>query len=183
MRCRPVQDRLEAFVEKDLSEAERKAVEDHLQVCADCHKRWMQAIDLSETLKALPLKECPAHVAREVLKRTRAEQSVMDDLRSFLSPLFRPVWRPVVGLTITVALLLILVPFSDLRTPEPPAYSEQEIRKAREEIRWALAYVHRSVARTQSIIQEEVIPDRVVRPIRDSMNTAIKSIKEGGEKS
>ena len=183
MRCRQIQDRLDAFIENDLSGAERKAVEDHLQVCANCHKQWMQATAISETLQALPLKECPAHVVREVLKRTRTEQSFMDDLRSFLTPLFRPVWRPVVGLALTVALLLILFPFSDLRTPEPPICSEQEIRKAQEEIRWALAYVHRTMVRTQSIIRAEVIPDQVVRPIRDSMNTAIESIKEGGGKS
>ena len=179
MKCRQIQDRLEAFVENDLSEAEQRAIEDHLQVCPDCHKQWMQATKVLKTLQALPLIECPAHVVREALKRTRTEPSVMGDLRSFLSPLFRPVWRPVIWLALIVALLLILFPFSDLRTPEPPIYSEQEIRKAQEEIRWALAYVHRTMVRTQSIIREEVIPDRVVRPIRDSMNTAIESIKEG----
>ena len=183
MKCRQIQDRLEAFVENDLSEAERKAVEDHLRGCADCHKQWMQAKEVLEALQALPLKECPAHIVREVLKRTRTEPSVMGDLRSFLSPLFRPVWRPVVGLALIVALLLILLPLSNLRTPEPPIYSEQEIRKAQEEIRWTLAYLHRTMTRTQSIIREEVISDRVVRPIRDSMNTAIESIREGGGKS
>ena len=184
MECRHIQDRVEAFVVDDLPEAEKKAVEDHLRTCPDCHRRWVEATEILGALRSLPIKRCPPHLVRDVLKRTQPESSGMDDLRSILHRVLQPAWRPVVGLALTVALVLILRPLPGLRRdvqpPEPPIYAEQEIRKAQEEVKWALAYVHRVMARTQSIVQDEVIPDQVVQPIRDSVHTATESIKEGG---
>jgi anti-sigma factor RsiW len=178
MTCREIRERLEAFLEDDLSGREKSAVEDHLGTCEECRREWMAATELLSALRSLPTQRCPQHVVREVLERTRTGPRAIEDLRGLLQPLFRPVWRPVAGIAVAVALVFVALQLS-VRRPEPPAYSEQEIRQAERQTRWALSYVHRVIAHTQSIVQEEVIPDHVVRPVRQGLNTAIESIKKG----
>lgn len=180
MRCTQVQDSLEAFIEDDLSESERKAVEDHLRRCSTCRRQWEEAREIREALRTMPTKSCPPHVVREVMERTRRGPSRR---RSLLDPLFRPVWRPVVGLALTVTLVLILRPLSDFRPSEQPIYSEREIQETLGDVKWTLAYVHQVMAHTQAIVQEKVIPNQVVQPIQNSIHTAIEFIKEGGGRS
>ena len=182
MECSDIQDRLEAFIEDDLPQAMKRAVEEHVSVCPQCRGQWMAAKEVRETLRTLPSQSCPAHVLDDVLQRTRPASWGVEDLRSILQRLLRPTWRPVAGLALMVALVLMLRPLADVRPPAPGIYTEQEILKAQEEAQWALAYVHRVMVRTQSMVQDDVIPRQVVHPIRNRVHTTLESIKEGGGK-
>lgn len=186
MPCHQVQDRLEAFIEGDLSLAKKKAVQNHLRACPDCHREWVEATELLKAIRSLSSQPCPPRVVRDVMERTSTHPLGISDLRFLLGRLLRPAWRPVLGLALAVALVLILRPLPafrpDLGPPEPTRYSEQDLRKAQGDAQWALAYVHRVMVHTQSIVQDEVIPHQVIHPLRHSVDTAVESIKERGER-
>lgn len=183
MKCEQVQHRLEALIEGDLLKKEREAVTAHLQTCTDCRRQWEQVRVMQGALRSLPTQPCPAHIVQDVLEQTRRAPSGVRDPRSLLRPLLRPAWRVAIGLVLAVTVVLVLRPLFDRAPSDRTMYAEQEVRESLEEAKWALAYVHRVMVRTQVIVQDEVIPNRVVHPIRRSVDKAIEIIEEEGGRS
>ena len=180
MDCPEVCDALEAYIEADLPRPQRSAVRRHLAQCANCRRECEQATQVLASLRSLPAKQCSEGLIRDVLRRTRPQPERRRDLRAWVRPLMRPVWRPALVLAVAACLILVLRPLSPRAPQQQPSYSEAEIRQAQAEAKWALAYVHSVMIRTQSIVKEHVIQGRVVRPIRNSVDTAIERIAQTG---
>ncbi|MFQ6093621.1 MAG: anti-sigma factor family protein [bacterium] len=183
MKCIEVDDLLEAHIDGDLAAGLSRRVGEHVATCADCRKKLELALSIAEELRSLPVQECPERVFRSVLKQIQPEsrrrfRRLMPDL-SQLRP--RLVW----GLTCSLAAaVLILITFS-LYPPSQwfkggqPHYTPQEIAQAKKEALLAFGYVNYATSRTQSILEEQIIPAAVLRPLKIGIEAVTESIKKG----
>jgi anti-sigma factor RsiW len=78
MPCDEMRDRLSPYLEGELSESERKALEAHLGECADCAALLAVLRESVASLRAAPEADPPPHLARriqEAVAQKAAEQS------------------------------------------------------------------------------------------------------------
>jgi len=155
-------------------------------VCADCRRREEVAIRIASELRSLPPQACPETIVRSVLRQVRPKRKrLAKPIRPFhvhLRP--RLLWVPAFGL---IALLLSLVAF-ELYPPSrwlqggEPHYTDEEIAQAQKGILLAFGYVHYATSRTHHILEDEVVPERVIGPLKRSLDT-IEPTQRKGERS
>ncbi|MGD8394373.1 MAG: anti-sigma factor [Candidatus Eiseniibacteriota bacterium] len=74
MSCRATRSNFSAYIESELSEADRRRVREHLEICADC-ARELEALKKTMTLlRWIPPVEASDGFATEVMVRVRAER-------------------------------------------------------------------------------------------------------------
>lgn len=125
LRCEEVQDVLEAYVDGDLSTAEEARVRAHLGSCPSCATELALAEAIQRELRSLPIPDCPPEVLRKVVPFTRRRNA-----RPLRSVLAAAMLAAAVG-----ASVFFLGPFRQ-EEPDP-----QEVARATEEARYALAYI------------------------------------------
>lgn len=85
MECEDVRQRLKAFIDNDLGDAERTAVRDHLEVCGDCARAARQLEKLPGVLQAWKVENPP----RDLYDRLKARLDSRDPWwRKLLTPAF-----------------------------------------------------------------------------------------------
>lgn len=141
--CAWTQERIEAYLDGVLPEAETERIGDHLDTCAACAGELDLAGQIHAALRALPEPDVPEQVIETVFARIRAERrdEFRQRLRLWLNAWKFPHWRPAAA-TLAVTVLILMGVFLR-RPPEPPAtaVSAEELAVAEQQARWALAYV------------------------------------------
>lgn len=66
MTCLNVTDKIQDYIEDRLSPEERQAVAEHLETCPDCHREWVEMVNLMELLGGLPMEELPEGFQEEL---------------------------------------------------------------------------------------------------------------------
>ena len=127
LRCEEVLDVLEAYVDGDLPTAEEIRVRAHLGSCSSCTAELALAQAIQRELRALPVPDCPPEVLRKVAPFTRPERRTA---RPFRSALAAAMLAAAVGTSV-----FFLPPFRN-QEPDP-----EEVARATEEARYALAYI------------------------------------------
>ena len=59
-------------------------------------------------------------------------------------------------------------------------YSTQEIEQATDQVKLALAYLNQVTSRTEEIIEKQILPQQVIKPMKSSIKTALKPLINGG---
>jgi hypothetical protein len=73
MSCHRIQNELSAYMDGDLSSAERDGVTVHLATCASCARHLRELREVSCALSCMPKMECPEPLAARVLDRLEVE--------------------------------------------------------------------------------------------------------------
>jgi anti-sigma factor RsiW len=160
-------ERLEAFVDGELPEAEHEAFES-LAADPTWSGRIHTAVRIRDGLRSLPIEACPEHVTRAVLAeaRRRNERWHPGRVVAWIDEHFAPLWQPVVAMT---ALLAIVVGSLFVgRAPETFA-ERAEVEQALADVRWTLAYLSEVGRQTGETVRHDVIENRVVQPVRQAL--------------
>ncbi len=180
--CRETERLLEAYIDGDLSRELQCNVESHLATCEACQAQLALARTVSAELRSLPLQPCPERVLQEVLEKAQPKKGWLGRLLLDLS-LLRP--RYALGFSLGLVLVIVTVVAVSHRSPPLqsggpyPQYSEQEIAQARKGILLAFHYVNYASNRTQEVIENEVLPRHVVRPLRQGLEHINLSREKG----
>ncbi|UCE17797.1 MAG: zf-HC2 domain-containing protein [Gemmatimonadota bacterium] len=184
--CKKIDSLLESFVDGDLALDLSQDIRDHVADCPDCRIKLQLAKDIAAELHCFPQQTCPDSVVQKVLARVQTRRkTVFGRLLPALSQV-----RPRYDLGFSLGFVLILVAFVSLSIYHPslifkdkrPHYTEEEIAQAKKDIYMALGYVNYATNRMQQIIEKEVVPQKVIRPLQKSLD-AIHTNKEKGDTS
>lgn len=158
--CRDLELRLEALVDEEVTAAERRDFQEHLESCPDCAKQYRLALGIHRELQALPELDAPDHVLATVLEQSRQGESRRWSW-SRLWQVPRPAWIALGAATAAAVLsILVLVPDPISTVPERSA----EVERATEEARLALAYLDKLTHRAARDLREDIVQKRVVEP-------------------
>ena len=162
--CSWTQERIEAYIDDELTPVEQGQLEAHAATCAACTAELEDARRLIGTLRALPRVTCPDAVSQALQTRIRQAR------RQRLHVAVRR-W----GWAYAAAAVLVLIAGYHLFDPEPvpPAFSPKEIAQARRQVEWTLAYLGDLNSRMGTAVRDDVIQPHLVQPLRLNLDTIL----------
>jgi anti-sigma factor RsiW len=197
--CEQVRDRLEAYVDGDLEGAEAAEVRAHLERdggCAACREQVALAARIRDALRAVPALACPDQLVERALARAAGRGAPAG--AGPASPLAPPRaandepaasrgwWRgALVAAAAGLLLALGLLAFGALRSADRvPAGARagagvdeeidaQELARATEEARLALAYVAAIGRRSALTLRDDVVGRDIVGPSARALQRAL----------
>lgn len=168
--CTWVQERLEAHLDGNLTAGEGAELDRHLQQCPACARALAQARQVQEMLRGLPLQVCPDRVAEAAWSRAPQDLRVTrrHGLQTWLAGWRLHPWRP--ALVVMAALVLAVAATLGIRHQESRAeVSPAELARAELQVRWTLGYLGQLSRRTGLTVRDQVIRERVVKPLQKTM--------------
>ena len=155
--CSWTQERIETYIDGELTPAEQTRLEAHAATCAACAAELEDARRLVGALRDLPSLTCPDAVSQTLHDRIRQAR-----------------WRRW-GWAYAAAAVLTLIAGYHLfdSEPVPPAFSPQEIAQARRQVEWSLAYLGDLNSRMGTTVRDDVIQPRLVQPLRLNLDAIL----------
>jgi anti-sigma factor RsiW len=156
--CADVLDRLDAWIDGDLEPAEAGVLEAHMERCTACEAERRLAEEIRATLRGLPELELPDRVMKVV--RAETAPTIGERVRGLLDTIGA---RPVPAGAAVAAIVLFIFAVVPLRQSEtPPRYSAEEVERAAEETKLALAYVGGIARYAERQARHKVLSDDAV---------------------
>lgn len=166
----PWNDSVEAFVDGDLSaeEASRFASLMELEVAVATEVKMAKAIQNS--FRSLAPVECPESITTAILKKARTDLMAAMRINGWhaVRKYFRPLFRPVLAMTILLAMVLSSVWLGKSTTRIEPAVAE-----ALNDVKWTLAYLAEVTRQTGSTVRAEALEPLVLERIQEAVETFI----------
>ena len=180
--CEKIKELLDPFLDNDLSRREKVMVKKHLKGCPSCRTALEKERETEEMLAALPRLRCPDKVVRKIEALTighHKSESIFDKLFHIHLELN---WRILsLGVAATaVILLFVLHPWGDEPDSVSMPYTQDEVQKAKDQAKWSLAYIAKTVNQTEIEVLEDVILKDLPRTVRKSLREAVP-IFQGGQ--
>ena len=182
--CSEIDTLLEAFVDEALEPDQSQKVRDHVAACSACRVKLKLAYRITGELRSLPAQTCPDSVVQNVFAKMHSKEKKK---RSWPLPslfLTRP--RYALGFSLGLAVILVVLVSLSIYHPgfllnwQQPHYTDEEIAQAKKDIYLALGYVNYATSRTQHIIEKDVVPQKVIRPIQKSLDHIHTTKEKGG---
>lgn len=156
--CLAIADRIDSWLDGDLSPSETAELTAHLAACAVCREELRLAQRLRDTLRAMPVERCPDTVVDRVYARIAPSRP------GWRERIGAALWRPALAGALAAALLLATALVGQ-REPGVGSLAAYDAIKAEREARWALAYVGLLGERAGQTLRERVIDERVIVPV------------------
>ena len=185
MDCKKCLEQKENYFDRQVSGKNRKAIKNHLENCPDCSGAFKEYEQMFGELKNLETKKCPDEIVDSVyqilsLDETRERRKpVWEFLTEFFFMHTRQLKFAVVA--VSIFLLTVLV-YDKINQPQnlSTEYTTEEIAEATDQVKLALAYFNQATSRTEEILQKQVLPEQVIKPMKASIKTAFKPLMNGG---
>ena len=160
MPCTWTQERIEAYIDGDLTPVEQGQLEAHAATCAACAAELEDARRLVGALRTLPSLTCPDAVSQAL--QDRIHRTRRTAAKRWYAPL-------------AAAAVLVLIAGYHLFDPEPvpPTFSPKEIAQARRQVEWTLAYLGDLNSRMGTTVRDDVIQPRLVEPLRLNLDAIL----------
>ncbi|MBN2012849.1 zf-HC2 domain-containing protein [candidate division KSB1 bacterium] len=177
MTCKEFEMWMIDYMDGSLSREQRERVDAHLQKCATCRTMLADEEAVHAELHQLPKMSCPDDVIDQLLDAVGDDtDSLTDRIRSWFR--VEPVWK--FGLAGALALALIVaaiyIPYEKhMATLQQTEYTPEEIEQAKSDIELALAYFHHYAQKTETIIEQQVLSEAALKPIKSSIGKAISN--------
>ena len=156
--CADVLDRLDAWIDGDLDPAEAGVLEAHVEGCAACDEERRLADEIRAELRGLPELDPPDRVIKAV--RDETAPTIGERARGLLDTIWA---RPVPAMAVVAAIVLFMLAVVPWRQSEtPPRYTAEEVERAAEETKLALAYVGGIARYAERQARHKVLSDDVV---------------------
>jgi anti-sigma factor RsiW len=160
LRCDEALDLLEPYLDGDLEAGEAGRVRRHLERCPECAAELALAGRIQAGLRALPELDCPPEILEKVKRRGPGEVVA-----------FRP--RRAWSLRVTAAAAALVLALTGgalfVRSQQPDQPSPEEIARATQEARFALAYLGKATRRAGFDVRDEVLHKRLLVPTTRSV--------------
>ncbi|NBC17626.1 MAG: hypothetical protein GVY18_09970 [Bacteroidetes bacterium] len=170
-----IDDRIDAYLDGDLPEDERAAVEQHLAVHPDAKAEVTLARRVRDGLRALPEPTCPDRVTRTVLaevhRRQRADR--FQRLRAWIERQWLQFWQPALAMSVLLLLIATALLVGQPPQPSPNAVADAEVQHALDEVRWTLAYLSDVSQQAGASVRDEVLERRVVAPMHRAVHPLV----------
>jgi anti-sigma factor RsiW len=179
MNCAAFDRAIDDFVDGALSDGQRGAFDAHAASCDVCARELELAIQVSQGLAELRSPDFPAELTERVRRAVHtspseaARQTEIDPRRV---PRFAAMhWKVAASIAVVVAGLVIAVSqFERAPTSEPEwvydRYSEEEVRVAEQQVRWAFAYIGKVAQSSLQRVDDRVIHGKIVPPVRAAVD-------------
>ena len=160
--CSWTQERIEAYIDGELTSVEQGRLEAHAATCAACAAELEDARRLISALRTLPSLTCPDAVSQALQDRIHQTRQNRSAAKRWYKPL-------------AAAAVLALIAGYHLFDPEPvpPAFSPKEVAQARRQVEWTLAYLGDLNSRIGTTVRDDVIQQRLVQPLRLNLDTIL----------
>lgn len=172
--CEEVIDRMEAWLDGDLDEAEAVRIRHHIDACPECRAERRFAEDVQDQLGGLPSFDIPSHVLDAVAKQTGGEPG------SKSTAGWIPRWtsgRVAAAAAIGAIALLIALIVPEVRRPSP-RLSAEEVEAVADQTRLALAYLSDLTKRAEAQAASRIFEDRVAISRLTSMSRTLGRVLE-----
>jgi hypothetical protein len=169
--CTDILNRLDAWIDGDLGESEAALVEAHIDRCASCRAARQVAEEMVVELRSLPDFKVPERVLRAV--RTRVRPTLWEKLKDILDGSMQ---RPVTAGAVLAVVVLVVVTVSPWRDRSALQYTDQEIERATEETKLALAYVGSITRRAELRVKKKIFDDGVAAQTVSGVRRSLKII-------
>ena len=174
--CAWVRDRIEAYLDGDLTANDVSKIASHLSGCDGCADELALATRLREDLRNLPRRRCPDKVVEAVLGHAEKGFRGKEGSRRPVgfSPRHRRFWYPAAAAAAAAVIALVagvwLLHRPQKRAPTP---SSDELARAEEQVKWTLGYIGVIGHRSAFAVRDDVIGPRVVCPLENVLDTII----------
>lgn len=178
--CSWAMDGIEPYLDGELDGEHLRRFESHLESCEPCRRELALARSVLGELRALPEIPCPPRLVDAAASRS-AERftpgagrgSMAGRVRSWFGGwsvyLPRPAMAAVV-LLIVAAVVFVVSQHQGRPTNGPEiALTEKEAELAKLDVMLAFAYVGKYTRKTEEIIAKDVIGERVMKPVGESV--------------
>lgn len=170
MTCQTFEQSLVDYLEGLLSSEEQRAIDAHLQECAQCRAMMAEEQAIAEKLRQWPRITCPERVVQRIFTEIERNEPRVPWQKSVSAWLTAPsFWKMGVATALLLTLVAAAVFYREIGTPR---YSPAEIAQARQDIELSLAYVHYYTAKTGEILEEQIASTRAA--IRQPVATALE---------
>jgi anti-sigma factor RsiW len=167
-RCEEALELIEPYLDGDLSPAGSSGLREHLARCPACAGELELAARIQRELRSLPELDCPPEILERVRRTGRGEVVAFRQHERRLGP----------RIAAAAALLALVLGggalFLQLERRSQP--SPQEIAKATEEARYALALIGKVTRRTSLSLRQDVFQKRLVEPATRSVSRSLGEI-------
>jgi hypothetical protein len=177
-RCLWTLDRIDPYLEGDLATEEIAKFEGHLAGCHDCREELALAQAVLRELRALPALECPPRIAEDAAAAfgTNNRESLVRRLIGWFGGRNVFVPRPAMAvMVLVIAAVSVFVLSQHQQSPfnRGPEYTEEELELAKLDAMLAFAYLGKFSRRTGEILKNDVINDRVIKPLGKTVSEPI----------
>lgn len=180
--CEEIRKLLDPFLDGDLSRREKSRVKKHLRECPSCRSALEKERETEEMLAALPRLRCPDGVVRRIEALTLGHHKKERVFDRWFHVHLALNWRTLsLGAAATaVILLFVLHPWVDEPDSVSLPYTQDEVQKAKDQAKWSLAHIAKTVNRTEREVLEDVILKDLPRTVKKSLREAVP-IFQGGQ--
>jgi len=160
-------DKIIAAAYKDAGLIDRLKIYFHTKKDDEVKRIYNEYRNTAENVKKIPLDDCPDSVIKSPgIKKVKEKKSFI----------LKPAYVFAISFLVVSALVAVLL-FQNKE--KEPVYSKEEIELAEQQVKESLAIVNRIFRKTENLINEEVLPKRVGKPIHKSLSI-INEVLIGG---
>jgi len=183
MNCHEFEQYLDDIIDHGREHELSKEYFHHLDVCSDCRHLYQEYTTVIKNLRALDIVECPDEVLDKVYEKIAVQEQPKQT--SFLSIMTHYLWPRKMSLAGGLAVIVIMVFtfFPSLilwNGPEKsPTYSEAEIKLADQQVKQALACLHKVTRKTHDMLEKEILINQVTKPFYQTVKEALQPLMNG----
>lgn len=186
MNCQECQNFVDEYFHQELSFKIKRRIRVHLKSCQNCQNTFHEYEKILREIQNFEVQPCPDEVTERVFQILNlADEKKIHFLfrEKIVNFLNRYRWKvALAGATAIMILFMILIyPKINRQIDIKQDYTEAEIDQATDQVKLALAYFNEITSQTQKIIEEQVLPQQVIEPMKSSIKSAIKPLLNGGE--
>lgn len=157
----------------------------HLRKCTDCKNHFREHKLAAEALHSLPEPECPDRVLNKVLSAIGEDKFEKPSFAfDFYSIFARVSIGKIAGGLVIIVLIIVFALFyrNNYENMETKKYSEAQIEKANIQAQQALVLIGKVFNSTQAKLGNEILPEKVAKPISKSFYV-INDLFKSGDKN
>jgi anti-sigma factor RsiW len=165
--CEWMQERIDAYLDGDLSPVESSVADQHLARCPGCAEELQLARQVAGSLRALPAVPCPDSIPDAVRARIGAAGNAQWGVKPWpwyyrWQEFFK---RPAIVGVMTAVLFVVITGILGEKQQPPPEFTQAEIEQAEYDAKLALAYLGLYTDRAEETLRNDVLGERVFEPI------------------
>lgn len=175
MNCEWILERIDPYLDDELSQEETLSFEHHTNTCPACAGELVLARGVLSELRELPTFECPSDVVEKAAVRAgvvgtrKAEERYVPTQRPAdgwwnISNWFGGRLAGLTAMLVVIAAIGLFVLTG--RSGIDEQYTEAEIEKARQEAMIAFAYVGKYTSRGATVFRDDVMIQRIIPTMR-----------------
>lgn len=182
MTCHQCNELLDDYLSGKLPFGSKLAFKRHLTVCSGCWSKVRDHQIVRQSLQRLGIQRCPDEVVLrvfEILQIGPGTPSVAPLVLRWSGANFRYRLRWALTIVIIVGVMILFSSEPKFRPSAPKQYTTAEIQQAKDQVKFAISWLQQVQIKTMRVLEEQILPDQIVRPLRSSLSTALKPLLSG----